>query len=56
MPQVKWLNGSQELNEIQEGRNVLELKNVQVSSNLTCVAYSELGEITHVVNLRVKGL
>lgn len=54
MPQVKWLNGSQELNEIQEGRNVLELKNVQVSSNLTCVAYSELGEITHVVNLRVK--
>ncbi|XP_055908699.1 tyrosine-protein phosphatase Lar isoform X5 [Eupeodes corollae] len=59
MPHVKWMKGPQDLtpeNEIPIGRNVLQLTNIQQSSNYTCIAASSLGQIEAVAVVKVQSL
>ncbi|XP_055852475.1 tyrosine-protein phosphatase Lar isoform X5 [Episyrphus balteatus] len=59
MPHVKWMKGAQDLtpeNEIPIGRNVLQLTNIQQSSNYTCIAASSLGQIEAVAVVKVQSL
>ncbi|XP_053394772.1 tyrosine-protein phosphatase Lar-like isoform X3 [Mercenaria mercenaria] len=59
MPVVKWQKGYWEINPKDDpplGRNVLNLTGVRESTNYTCVAQSELGNIETVVQVRVKAL
>lgn len=58
MPYVKWRLGAVELtpeDEVPIGRNVLSLNDVRESTNYTCVASSELGNIEDVAHVKVKG-
>ncbi|CAG2211690.1 LAR [Mytilus edulis] len=58
MPKVKFRAGPIELTPEDEehiGTNTLVLINVTESKNYTCVASSELGNIEHVVQVKVKG-
>ena len=58
MPYVKWRQGAIELtreDEIPIGKNVLMLKDIRESANYTCVAASDLGNIEHVAQVKVKG-
>ncbi|KAL8616015.1 hypothetical protein ACOMHN_014977 [Nucella lapillus] len=56
MPYVRWRQGGYDLTEgdVPVGRNVLELKDVRQSGNYTCEASSDLGNIEHVVTLRLQ--
>lgn len=58
MPIVKWRQGYLEINPDDDpphGKNVLNLTGVRESTNYTCVAQSELGNIEKDVHVRVKG-
>ena len=59
MPVVKWRQGYQDLSPEDEplpiGRNVLVLKNIVESTNYTCVAQSDLGNIEKDVQVKVQG-
>lgn len=60
MPYVKWRKGVDEdltrEDDLPIGRNVLELVNIQLSANYTCVAASTLGviEATSMVKVQCK--
>uniref|UniRef100_A0AAV2L0U2 Receptor-type tyrosine-protein phosphatase F n=1 Tax=Knipowitschia caucasica TaxID=637954 RepID=A0AAV2L0U2_KNICA len=59
MPYIRWLSGDVELTPPQGtpiGRNVLELTNIQQSTNYTCVATSSLGTIRTMATVTVKAL
>ncbi|XP_034470604.1 receptor-type tyrosine-protein phosphatase F isoform X14 [Hippoglossus hippoglossus] len=59
MPYVKWTTGQVELTKEEEmplGRNVLEVTNIRVSANYTCVAMSSLGIIEATAQVTVKAL
>ncbi|KAL0966555.1 hypothetical protein UPYG_G00296690 [Umbra pygmaea] len=59
MPFVKWMMGTEDLTKEDEmpiGRNVLEVTNIKVSSNYTCVAISSLGMIDATAQVTVKAL
>lgn len=59
MPKIKFRDGPIELTPEDEehiGTNTLVLVNVTESKNYTCVASSELGNIEHVVSVKVKGM
>ncbi|XP_077981464.1 receptor-type tyrosine-protein phosphatase delta-like [Glandiceps talaboti] len=59
MPIVKWMKDGIDLNDEDSqpiGRNVLELTDVRVTANYTCVATSMLGIIEEVVKVTVKAL
>lgn len=58
MPYVKWTMDLVELTKEEEmpmGRNVLEVTNIRVSANYTCVAISSLGMIEATAQVTVKG-
>lgn len=58
MPLVRWRLGDSELtpdDNVPVGRNILMLRDVTVSGNYTCVATSDLGNIEHMVEVKVKG-
>ena len=59
IPLVFWQEGGRNLSMtpgiIPLGRNTLRLKDVQESKNYTCVATSNLGNITSDVQVKVKG-
>ncbi|XP_076307988.1 tyrosine-protein phosphatase Lar-like isoform X2 [Tachypleus tridentatus] len=57
VPYVKWRNGSFDLtpeHSIPVGKNVLQLENIQESTNYTCVAASKLGNIESVTTILVQ--
>ncbi|XP_076462562.1 LOW QUALITY PROTEIN: tyrosine-protein phosphatase Lar-like [Babylonia areolata] len=57
MPEVRWRHGAEVLTPegaVPVGRNVLELRDVRQSANYTCEASSDLGNIEHVVTLRLQ--
>lgn len=58
MPYVKWRKGDDEDltrdDDLPIGRNVLELVNIQVSANYTCVAASTLGVIEALSTVKVQ--
>ncbi|XP_028974539.2 receptor-type tyrosine-protein phosphatase F isoform X10 [Esox lucius] len=59
MPFVKWMMGVEELTKEDEmpiGRNVMEITNIKVSTNYTCVAISSLGMIEATAQVTVKAL
>ncbi|XP_050086200.1 tyrosine-protein phosphatase Lar isoform X3 [Anopheles aquasalis] len=60
MPSVKWRMGvDQDLtpeNDVPVGRNVLELSNIRVSTNYTCIARSSLGVIEATSLVKVQSL
>ncbi|KAJ8011476.1 hypothetical protein DPEC_G00058610 [Dallia pectoralis] len=59
MPFVKWMMGAEELTKEDEmpiGRHVLEVTNIKVSANFTCVAISSLGMIEATAQVTVKAL
>ncbi|KAL3869071.1 hypothetical protein ACJMK2_041797, partial [Sinanodonta woodiana] len=59
MPVVKWREGAKDLtpeDELPVGRNILTLTKVRESKNYTCVASSDLGNIEHDVQVKVKAL
>uniref|UniRef100_A0A3P8YDL2 Receptor-type tyrosine-protein phosphatase F n=1 Tax=Esox lucius TaxID=8010 RepID=A0A3P8YDL2_ESOLU len=58
MPFVKWMMGVEELtkDEMPIGRNVMEITNIKVSTNYTCVAISSLGMIEATAQVTVKAL
>lgn len=58
MPYVRWRLGAVELTPEETlpiGKNVLMLTGVRESGNYTCVAASNLGNIEHVAQVKVKG-
>uniref|UniRef100_A0A182NNQ2 protein-tyrosine-phosphatase n=1 Tax=Anopheles dirus TaxID=7168 RepID=A0A182NNQ2_9DIPT len=60
MPSVKWRKGvDQDLtpeNDVPVGRNVLELTDIRVSTNYTCIAQSSLGVIEATSLVKVQSL
>uniref|UniRef100_A0A182T9Q4 protein-tyrosine-phosphatase n=1 Tax=Anopheles maculatus TaxID=74869 RepID=A0A182T9Q4_9DIPT len=60
MPVVKWRKGvDQDLtpeNDVPVGRNVLELTDIRVSTNYTCIAQSSLGVIEATSLVKVQSL
>ncbi|KAH3831841.1 hypothetical protein DPMN_105113 [Dreissena polymorpha] len=58
MPLVKWRKGYLDLRPNEEptrGRYVLNVSNILESTNYTCVAQSDLGNIEKEVHIKVKG-
>ena len=58
MPVVRWRKGYMELKPNEEaphGKNILEIDGLRESTNFTCVAQSELGNIEANVFVKVKG-
>ena len=58
MPFVKWRKGIVELtpeDSVPVGKNVLMLTDIRESANYTCVAASDLGNIEHDAQVKVKG-
>lgn len=58
MPVIKWRDGAFELTSDENptiGMNILQLVEVTESKNYTCVASSDLGNIEHVAEVKVKG-
>ncbi|XP_034065279.1 receptor-type tyrosine-protein phosphatase F isoform X14 [Gymnodraco acuticeps] len=59
MPYVKWKTGETDITKEEDmpmGRNVLEVINILVSANYTCVAISPLGMIEATAQVTVKAL
>ena len=59
MPYVRWMQDDQSLTEednVPIGRNVLQLINIEASSNYTCVAASDLGTIQFTSQVIVTGI
>ncbi|XP_033112587.1 tyrosine-protein phosphatase Lar-like isoform X3 [Anneissia japonica] len=54
MPMVHWMKDNVDINDETQGRNVLMLKDVRVSSNYTCRASSSLGVIYAVARVTVR--
>jgi Immunoglobulin domain len=58
MPTVRWRLGSVDLTPEEAapfGKNVLTLNDVRQTATYTCVATSDLGNIEHYAEVRVKG-
>ena len=57
IPGIKWRKGYLDMapdEDVEYGKSVLQLKNIQESANYTCVAYNVINKIEFMVTIKVQ--